>query len=136
MQLKIVVFPAPLGPMRPTISYSFTRMLTSVSAWTPPKRMLTSVASRTDIDALRAATAVPELEPLALQPPADGRRERAQALGLEDQGEDCQHAGDHLHVVPGVGRHRLVDVLGQLGKVEPAEDVEDREGGDATSPAQ
>ena len=46
-QLKKVVFPAPLGPMRPTISPSCTFMLTSSTAVRPPKRIVTPLASRT-----------------------------------------------------------------------------------------
>src|SRR5437868_8598850 len=147
MQLKIVVFPAPLGPMRPTISNSSTRTLTSVRAWRPPKRMDTSSAlstgaavgrrppspsgpgagarrsapSRTGIaapsPAQRPAT-VGQLEALAPQPPAHGRGDRPQAVGLEDEGEDGQHGAEGLDVVAGVdldGAH--ADGPGQVGQV-------------------
>src|SRR5437588_8103229 len=94
MQLKQVVLPAPLGPMRPTISNSSTLRLTSSRACRPPKRIDSSLASRTGIDALGSPAAMQvHVEPLPLQPPADGRRERAQALGLEAQGDDGEHAG-------------------------------------------
>ena len=39
--LKAVVFPAPLGPIRPTISPSPTSNETSSSATMPPKRRVT-----------------------------------------------------------------------------------------------
>src|SRR6478736_2250131 len=107
MQLKIVVLPAPLGPMSPTISNSPTRRLTSCNAWRPPKRIETPAVSRTDIDALRPpapATTAPERP--ALQPFADGRGQRAQAVGLEDQREDGQHAREGLDEEPGA----LLDV--------------------------
>src|ERR1041384_2421777 len=103
MQLKMVVFPAPLGPMRPTISNSLTRRLTSVSACTPPKRMETPTASRTGIDPLGPAPAVAKLEPAALEPPAQRGGERAETLGLEDQGHDGEHAGQDLYQIGGVG---------------------------------
>src|SRR5438270_6191978 len=100
MQLKHVVLPAPLGPMRPTISNSSTLRLTSSSACRPPKRIDSSSASRTGIDALRSPAARHvHVEALALEPAADGRRERAQALGLEDQGHNGEQAGkggDHV----------------------------------------
>src|SRR2546430_13947549 len=131
MQLKIVVFPAPLGPMRPTISNSSTRRVTSVRAWRPPKRMDTSSALRTGAAAGRrppspsgppagarrsapsrtgiAAPSPPQrpasvgqLEALAPEPPADGRGDGPQPVGLEDEGEDGQQGAQGLDVVPGV----------------------------------
>src|SRR6266550_9039512 len=89
MQLKHVVFPAPLGPMRPTISNSSTLRLTSESACSPPKRIDSSTDSRTGIDALGARPGLQvQLEALALQPPADRSGDGAQSVGLEDQRED------------------------------------------------
>src|ERR1043165_8506394 len=41
MQLKSVVFPAPFGPMRPTISPAFTSNETPAFAASPPKNLLT-----------------------------------------------------------------------------------------------
>src|SRR5688572_28921480 len=52
MQLNAVVLPAPLGPMRPTISYSLTSRLTSWRACRPPKRIDRSRTSSTDTGAL------------------------------------------------------------------------------------
>jgi hypothetical protein len=49
-QLKNVVLPAPLGPMRPTISPSWTCMLTSSTAVRPPKRIVTPLASSTILE--------------------------------------------------------------------------------------
>lgn len=46
-QLKKVVFPAPLGPMRPTISPLLTVRSTPRTAVSPPKRMVTPLASST-----------------------------------------------------------------------------------------
>ena len=46
MRLKTVVFPAPLGPMRNTISPSSTWKLTSLVASSPPNRLFTFSNSR------------------------------------------------------------------------------------------
>src|SRR5215470_11253784 len=40
MRLKLVVLPAPFGPMSATVSPSFTEKLTSWTARSPPKRLL------------------------------------------------------------------------------------------------
>src|SRR3954451_22091839 len=97
MQLKIVVLPAPLGPMRPTISTSPTRRLTSLRARRPPKRMETRSVSRTDIGALRSGSGpVVGAQRAALQPLPDGGGDGAQAVGLEDEGDDGEHAGQGL----------------------------------------
>src|SRR5512142_1483043 len=45
MQLKSVVFPAPFGPMRPTISPAATSNDTSEFAASPPKNLLTCLIS-------------------------------------------------------------------------------------------
>src|SRR5262252_3613277 len=52
MRLKTVVFPAPFGPMRKTISPSSTWKLTSFVASSPPKRLLTFSNSRSRAIAL------------------------------------------------------------------------------------
>src|SRR3954469_8830913 len=104
MQLKIVVLPAPLGPMSPTISNSPTLMLTSRRACRPPNRMETSVVSRTGIDTLRARSrSHVETERSALEPTPDGRRDRSQPLRLEDQRDDGEDARHDLDDIAGVG---------------------------------
>src|SRR4051812_13510318 len=55
MQLNAVVLPAPLGPIRPTISHSSTLRFRPSMAVRPPKRMVRSVTSSTDIAALHRA---------------------------------------------------------------------------------
>src|ERR1700735_5650482 len=40
MRLKLVVLPAPLGPISATVSFSFTVKLTSCTARSPPNRLL------------------------------------------------------------------------------------------------
>src|SRR5215475_11796595 len=52
MRLKSVVFPAPFGPMMPTISPAPTTNETSVSALRPPNRLLTERTSRSGAIAL------------------------------------------------------------------------------------
>src|SRR4051794_4497219 len=87
MQLKIVVLPAPFGPMSPTISNSSTFRVTSRSACRPPKRIETPVASRIAM----------QLEPFAFEPAAQRRGQRADTVRLEDEGEDGQQTGQALH---------------------------------------
>src|SRR5438445_9116942 len=123
MQLKMVVLPAPLGPMSPTISNSSTRRVTSLSACNPPKRMDTSVACSTgaptagrspspflagaaDRRETRSRTGIAppsppqrppplgQLEALPPQPPAHGRGDRAQAGGVEEEGEAGPHRAE------------------------------------------
>src|SRR5213079_291103 len=104
MQLKIVVLPAPLGPISPTISNSPTLIETSRNACRPPKRMDTSWVSRTGIDALRSRSAADvHTETASLEPSPDRRGDRPQALWLEDQREDGEDAGHDLDHVAGVG---------------------------------
>src|SRR5436305_8983152 len=89
--------------MSPTISNSSTLRLTSSNACRPPKRIERSAASRTGIHALRSRAARKvEVEAVALQPPSDGRGDRAQPLGLEDQGDDRQHTRERGDDVDGV----------------------------------
>src|SRR5437763_14931421 len=117
MQLKPVVFPAPLGPMRPTISNSSTLRLTSERACRPPKRIDSSTASRTGIDTLGARPGREiQLEALALQPPADRRGDGAQTVGLEDQGEDGGHTRQSGDDVDGV-------VLQEADRLPPVRQV-------------
>src|SRR3954471_24385677 len=57
MQLNAVVLPAPLGPIRPTISHSSTFRLSPSIAVRPPKRMVRSRTSSTDTAALHRSDA-------------------------------------------------------------------------------
>src|SRR5438552_9423111 len=136
MQLNAVVLPAPLGPMSPTISYSSTCRLTSRSACRPPKRIESSTASRTGIDALRSRSAGQvDVEALPLQPPADRRRERPDALGLEDQGDDGQEPGEGGDDVDGVVLDEA-DRLPDVGEVLASQHVEEGEHHDPPSSSQ
>src|SRR3954462_1525927 len=89
MQLNAVVLPAPLGPIRPTISNSLTSRLTSCSACRPPKRIDRPRTSSTDMGALhRRRPAVPVVvhrEPAALQPALDRRNALADPTRVEDE---------------------------------------------------
>src|SRR3954465_11799545 len=55
MQLKVVVLPAPFGPISPQICRSSTSKETPATAVTPPKRTTTS---RTSSNAIPSATPV------------------------------------------------------------------------------
>src|SRR5436190_132054 len=105
--------------MRPTISNSSTRRLTSVSACRPPKRMDVPATSRTDTETLRPfARPTVERELLALQPPPDRRGERPESFGLEDQREDGQHARQCLDDEPCVVHDETdVERLRDVGQV-------------------
>src|SRR3954464_8159584 len=99
MQLNAVVLPAPLGPMRPTISYSLTSRLTSCSACSPPKRIDRSRTSSTDTGALHMAGAgggrlVVQREAMALQPALDRRHALPDAAGVEDERLQQQEGTD------------------------------------------
>src|SRR5512144_2260773 len=77
MTLNSVVLPAPLGPMMPRISPGAARRLTSLTAVSPPKRLVT--ASSSSIASHRAQP---------LPDPAD------QALGHEAHDHDEETAVD------------------------------------------
>src|SRR5260370_3407352 len=73
--LNSVVLPAPLGPMKPQISFSGTSKLTSRNAATPPKYFVSVFTSR-------IFTSSPE------QP----SQQSHQAVGLEQNNKDQQPA--------------------------------------------
>ena len=58
MQLTIEVLPAPFGPMMENSSPLRTWKLTSVSAWTPPKRRETPRDSNMGVSGLGAVASV------------------------------------------------------------------------------
>src|SRR5438445_1107503 len=139
MQLKMVVLPAPLGPIRPTISNSSTVMLTSRRAWTPPKRIETSWVSRTGIaGSFRSGPpASVERERLTFEPPADGGGDGAEAVGLEDQRQDGQDPAQGGDVIAGVVLEGMdAQVLGQVRQVFRRQLVEQGEEDDAAPAAQ
>src|SRR5438309_681565 len=95
MMLKVVVLPAPLGPMTPTISHSPARRLTSRAAWTPPKRIEQRCTSSTDIaHPDLGVMGVLEAEPPAPQPALDGPDLLAHPTGVAGEGEQQQHRSD------------------------------------------
>src|SRR5690348_2251839 len=99
MQLNAVVLPAPLGPIRPTISNSLTSRLTSCSACRPPKRIDRSRTSSTDTGALHSAWAgvgrvVVQGERMAGQPAGERPQLTAEPAGVEDQRLQQQQRAD------------------------------------------
>src|SRR4051794_35642337 len=106
MQLKAVVLPAPLGPIRPTISNSLTVRVRSCSACSPPKRIDRSVTSSTDTGALhRCGTGirvVVELEPVTGHPARDRPHGGPQASRVEDEGLEEEQRTDEGREVAGL----------------------------------
>src|SRR5207237_8495593 len=100
MTLNVVVLPAPLGPMTPTISHSLARRLTLRAACTPPKRIEQPCTSSTDIAHPFPASqdcgvvGVLEAEPPAPQPALDGPDLLADPARVAGEGEQQQHRPD------------------------------------------
>src|SRR5436189_5147313 len=93
--LNVVVLPAPLGPMTPTISHSPARRLTSRAACTPPKRMEQPRTSSTDIAHPHFGfVGVLEAEPPAPQPALQRPDLLAHPAGMTGEGEQQQHRPD------------------------------------------
>src|SRR5687768_583376 len=95
MMLKVVVLPAPLGPITPTISHSPARSVTSLAACTPPKRIEQPRASSTDIAHPHfGVVGVLQAEAAAAQPALDRPDLLTHAAGVAGQGEQQQHRPD------------------------------------------
>src|SRR3954468_8645755 len=102
MQLNAVVLPAPLGPISPTISHSLTARFSPSMAGRPPKRMVRSRTSSTDITAPGQSgggcitVLVVQREPM----PGEPLRERTQHLpettGVEDDRLQQQARADDV----------------------------------------
>src|SRR4051794_6691796 len=102
MQLKSVVLPAPLGPIRPTISHSSTLSETSSSACRPPKRIDTLSSSSTDIATacVRFMCLVVHGETVPGQPSTDRSNDLADAARVHDECLQKQHRADEAgHIV-------------------------------------
>src|SRR5688500_4500137 len=96
MMLNVVAWPAPLGPMTPTISQSPALSVTSLAAWTPPKRMEQPRTSSTDIAHPHfRLVGVLEAEPPAAQPTLQRQDLLAHAAGMACEGEQQEHRPDH-----------------------------------------
>ena len=108
MQLNAVVLPAPLGPISPTISHSLTVRLSPSMAVRPPKRMVRSRTSSTDITA-----------------PGQGRSCCVTVLVVQREamtGEPLRERPQHLPETAGVEDDRLqqqprADDVGDVGLV-------------------
>src|SRR5437899_10828471 len=97
--LKIVVFPAPFGPINPTSSCGSTVRLKSATAVRPPKRIVTPRASSSGIVALLLRHRVLPL-----------RQHLPQLAATEEPLRPCEHqydqrqrVDDHARILVGVG---------------------------------
>src|SRR3954454_15179311 len=96
MMLNVVVLPAPLGPMTPTISHSPACSVTFLAACTPPKRMEQPRTSSTDIAHPHfAVVCVLEAETAAPQPALEGPDLLADPARMAGEGEQQQQRPDH-----------------------------------------
>src|SRR3954447_7303463 len=101
MQLNAVVLPAPLGPIRPTISHSSTLRFRPSTAVRPPKRMVRSRTSSTDTGALHracpgVAVGVVEGELVAGEPTRERAQHLAETTGIQDDRLQEQHRTDDV----------------------------------------
>src|SRR3954453_23087050 len=96
MQLKSVVLPARFGPMRPTISHSFTLSEASSSAARQPKRIEMLSSSNTDMSTarVRRMLVVVEGEPSAGEPSPDRADPLAEPAGVHDHRLQQQYGTD------------------------------------------
>src|SRR5919106_2327790 len=107
MILNVLVLPAPLGPIMPTISHSPACRLTFRAACTPPKRMEQPRTSSTDIAHPHfGLVGVLETEPPAPEPALQRPDLLAHPAGMAGEGEQQEHRPDddggvllrkHLH---------------------------------------
>src|SRR5690348_2939045 len=88
-----VVLPAPLGPIRPTISPTSTRMLTSVSARTPPRN--TSMSRHSSAPVLWSVSV--SIVGVALRPRVRSAMSGSRYLGRGDHLDEARLAAGDLH---------------------------------------
>src|SRR5262249_2648166 len=108
-----VVFPAPFGPMSPTISPGATSKLAPATAWRPPKRLRTSTTSSRATSAARGPPARPQALEIRVRP-----------LGKEQHHPDQECAVDH-EMEPGPAGPGEVDP-GDLGERRQDQRPEER----------
>src|SRR5215469_16976288 len=98
MRLKLVVLPAPFGPMRATISPSLTAKLRSCTARSPPNRLLrlrTTSASAIEGHFLRGCRPGAGEALVRFRHQAEESRRAPQDDGNQDQAVDRQlHAAE------------------------------------------
>src|SRR6266404_771040 len=94
MQLNSVVLPAPLGPMRPTISPASMASDTSRLASRPPKRLVQ------DSRLSSGAMALGRRRPAPAQPAAPGQREQPGGTEGRDDNDD-QSVDDQVDAAAG-----------------------------------
>src|ERR1700722_4486526 len=86
--LKMVVFPAPFGPMMANISPCLTEKLTPSTALRPPKYNARSVTVSSAMSVSNAMSASPQRRCMAAQPCAGPRHDRVDAVRLKQQHQD------------------------------------------------
>src|SRR4051812_15906177 len=101
MQLNAVVLPAPFGPISPTISHSSTRRSRLSIAVRPPKRMVRSRTSSTDIAALHRADAgtdigVVQRERVTGEPARERTDDLPETARIHDHGLQQQRRADDV----------------------------------------
>src|SRR3954453_11737674 len=90
MQLNAVVLPAPLGPISPTVSHSLTARFSPSMAVRPPKRMVRSRTSSTDITASGQSSGgcvtglVVQREPMPCEPLRERPHHLPETARIED----------------------------------------------------
>src|SRR5215210_5285866 len=129
MMLKVVVLPAPLGPMTPTISHSPACRLTFLAACTPPNRMEQPRTSSTDIAHPHfGLVGVFEAEPPAPQPALQRPDLLPHPAGMAGQGEEQeQWPDDEGGVLLGQCLHpRDLEAVLEQGVEDLAYDGEER----------
>src|SRR3954447_5314577 len=102
MQLNAVVLPAPLGPISPTISHSLTARLSPSMAVRPPKRMVRSRTSSTDITTSGQSSGggitvlVVQRETMPCEPLRERTQHLPQTTGVEDDRLQQQARADDV----------------------------------------
>src|SRR4051794_19530341 len=139
MQLNAVVLPAPFGPIRPTISHSLTTRFRPSIAVRPPKRMVRSRTSSTDITAPRqgrsrgVAMFVVQRETMSGEPLGERTQVLSEPTWVEDhrlQQQNCSDDVGDVGLVVGV-EVQPAGVMGDAGE-QRVDEREERRSGDDT----
>src|ERR1700709_1382689 len=90
MRWKLVVLPAPFGPINATVSFSCTEKLTSCTARKPPNRLLRPLITSASaiVRSLRARRLAPDIALVEVGRKADQSGRPPQDHGHQDQAVD------------------------------------------------